>query len=177
MLEPFIGEIQIFPYNFVPKDWAPCEGQLLNIQDYPALYALLGTIYGGNGTTTFAVPDYRGKTPIGWGTAPWEAFAFGAKGGVESQQLTEVPLHSHSFNAINKPGEENDPTNRYLGAGVAVSASDTEGIYSHNSANTTMNPGMIGAAGKQQPDAFSNIQPFQALNFCIALEGIFPPRP
>ncbi|MCG8317554.1 MAG: tail fiber protein [Pseudomonadales bacterium] len=176
MSEPYLGEIRLFPYNFAPKDWALCDGQLLNVQDYPALFSLLGDKYGGNGTTTFAVPDYRGKTPLNWGTAPWRNFNFGSKGGSESQVLSEVPPHTHSFSVVNKTGDQNEPQNRYLAANVETSSTPNENFYSHSQENTSLNPAMVADAGATAPNSFSNIQPFQVLNFCIALEGLYPPR-
>lgn len=176
MPEPFVGEVRLFPYSFAPEDWALCDGQLLSVQDYPALFSLLGDRYGGNGTTTFAVPDYRGKAPMCWGTAPWRSFNFGQRGGYESNVLTEVPPHTHTFRVMNKTGDQNEPQNRFLAADVETSSPPNENFYSHSHENTSLNPAMVSNEGSLSPNAFSNIQPFQVLNFCIALEGVYPPR-
>ena len=172
MAEPFIGEIRVFTYNFAPENWAKCDGQLLTITDYSALFALIGTTYGGDGRTTFGVPDYRSHTPIGWGNAPWGNIPYGHRGGVEFQTLPNVATHNHDFNVINKEGDQREPTNRY----IAGTVSKDGGSFYSTQKNTTLHPGMLSTAGSTSPSPFTNVQPSLALNFCIALVGLFPPR-
>lgn len=174
MAEPFIGEIRIFPYNFAPTNWAKCEGQLLQISSQSALYSLVGTTYGGNGTTTFGVPDFRGRVPMNWGNPGWASYAWGAKGGVESHILPKVPPHRHTMQVMAVDGDQTDPAGQMIASQVVVTPTNTEIPFS-STANTTLHPNMVGTAGGA-PAAFTNIQPVTALNFCIALTGIYPPR-
>ncbi len=172
--EPFIGELMLTPYNFCPRGFAMAQGQILSIQTNTALFSLLGTTYGGNGQQTFGLPDLRGRAPIGMGQGPGLSdYDLGQVGGTESTTLTtlQMPSHSHRVQASNSLGTFGGPQDRYLGA------STTEGnkIYFQGTPNKQMAADMLTSAGLGQP--FSNLNPYLALNWCIALEGIFPSRP
>jgi microcystin-dependent protein len=165
MGEPFLSEIRIFTFNFAPKGWAMCNGQLLPINQNQALFALLGTTYGGNGQTNFALPDLRGSVPIHFGGT----HTLGEKAGTQSHTLSnaEMPTHFHQVNAsTTASGGTDNPTNNFLG-----SASN---LYHTPTNLTAMNPGTIANTGGSQ--AHSNMQPFLTLMFGIALQGVFPSR-
>jgi microcystin-dependent protein len=176
MAEPYISQIEAFPFGFAPKGWALCAGQLLPINQNQALFALIGTYYGGNGTTNFALPDLRGRlAPAigqGGGLSP---YVVGQQGGEETHTLTvqETPAHMQTVNADNNgtTGGSNVPSNAVvLGSGYANHAgSPAVNIYS--SAPPTIAMGSLGTAGGQ---AHENHMPFLALNYCIALSGVFP---
>jgi len=161
MSEPFIGEIRAVAFTFAPTGWAMCNGQLLSIAQNTALFSLLGTTYGGNGTTTFALPDLRGRVAVHIGGGLVE----GQSGGEEAHTLTtnEMPTHSHAIRA-----GDHQTTNRPLGA-VAARGGD----YTTTPTATTMAP--TANTGGSQPH--NNMQPYTVLNYCIALVGIFPSRP
>lgn len=163
MAEPFLSEIRIFSFHFVPKGWAQCNGQLLPINQNQALFSLLGTTFGGDGRVNFALPDLRAHVPIHVGAG----FTLGVKGGEQNHTLSnaEMPAHVHQVNAsTTATGGVDNPTGNFLG-----SASN---LY-HTPANlTTMNPGKIANRGGNQPHL--NMQPFLTLVFGIALQGIFP---
>ncbi|KAB1229145.1 phage tail protein [Chryseobacterium viscerum] len=169
--EPFLGQIAFVPYNFVPKNWASCDGQLLSIAQNTALFSLLGTTYGGNGTTTFALPDMRGRVLVHNGQAPGgpTTYTMGQTGGAESVTLlvTQIPAHSHTVNAVTAEGNQNSPTNS-LPADTKVL--DKE--YSDATANTTMKSTMINNTGGNQ--AHENRPPFITLKCIISLVGVFP---
>jgi microcystin-dependent protein len=161
--EPFLAEIRIVSFGFAPKGWALCNGQLLPINQNQALFALLGTTYGGNGQTTFGLPDMRGRTPIHVS----QGHSLGERAGEDAHTLTlqEMPAHTHpvaTSSAAN--GGNNSPVGRFLGG-----AADA---YAVAGALTPLRPGTITNVGGGQ--AHTNDQPFLALNFCIALQGIFP---
>ncbi len=162
MTEPFIGEIQIFPFGFAPRGWAQCNGQLLPINQYQALFALLGTTYGGNGQTTFALPDLRGRVPAGVGGG----FVQGERAGEEVHTLTlnEMPSHAHQAFASSAPASSPNPS----GAAWANMGADAYDA----SANAPMARNAVAPAGGGQPH--ENRSPYLTLNFCIALVGIFP---
>jgi microcystin-dependent protein len=164
MSQPFLGEIKIISWNFSPKGWAFCNGQFLPINQNQALFSILGTMYGGNGQTTFALPDFRGRVPIHQGSG----FIEGQAGGQEFHTVTmsEMPAHNHFVNASNLPGTVNTPSGNYL-ANSNVSPYRT-------TADTTLSPTEITNVGGSQPH--ENRQPFIVLNFIIALIGIFPSR-
>ncbi len=166
MAEPFLGSILLFGGNFAPQGWAMCDGQILPINQNTALFSLLGTTYGGNGVTTFALPDLRGRVPIGFGTGTGlSAYSEGQTGGVESVTLTsgQMPAHQHLQPASN--GDEG--TNRPNGAVPARG-----GVYATSSDGSSFAPTSSVGAGQ----AHENRQPFLALNYIIALQGIFPSR-
>jgi microcystin-dependent protein len=164
MAEPFIGEVKIVGFNFAPRGWAFCNGQLLPIAQNQALFSLLGTMYGGNGQTTFALPDLRGRVPIHMGNG----FTQGQSGGEENHALTinELPIHTHL------PQGDSGSANAGTPVGNTWAAQDAAPYAS--TANVAMNATTIGTAGGSQPH--SNLSPYLTLNFCIALVGIFPSR-
>jgi microcystin-dependent protein len=163
MSEPFLGEIKIMAFGYAPRNWAMCNGQQLPINQNQALFSLLGTTYGGNGQTTFALPDLRGQTPI-----HFNKNLRGTKGGEKSHTLTmqEMTLHIHVATATSTNGGVIIPTSNLLAGG-------TPQLYHSPDGNlTALNPATIGNTGGSQPH--ENMQPFLTLNFCIALIGIFP---
>jgi microcystin-dependent protein len=166
MATPFMSEIRIMSFNFAPQGWAQCNGQFLPINQNQALFSLLGTVYGGNGQTTFALPDLRGRTPIHVGSG----HTLGEVGGEQAHTLTisELPMHIHATNASNNAGSVNDPAANLLGN----SAPNT--IFGPTQNLEAMRPNTVANVGGSQ--AHLNMQPFLTLIFCIALQGIFPSR-
>jgi microcystin-dependent protein len=165
MAEPFLSEIRIMSFGYAPRGWAMCNGQFLPINQNQALFSLLGTTFGGNGQTTFALPDLRGNVPIHVG----QGHTLGEKGGQQAHTVTmsEMPLHLHIANATSVPATAGNPaTNRLL------SQSTLAALYTNPSNLTAMDPSSISNVGGSQ--AHLNMQPFLVLNFCIALQGIFP---
>jgi microcystin-dependent protein len=173
-----MGQIEIFSFNFAPKGWVQCNGQLLPINQNQALFSLLGTMYGGNGQTTFALPDMRSRIPISRGTN-----VIGSAGGQENHTLTqpEMAQHNHALNAdATTPAASNTFTPGAAGSSVlgntagtiTPTGSFTVTLYNPNSPNAALSPGVISNTGGSQ--AHNNIQPYLTLNFCIALQGIFP---
>ena len=178
MAEPYLSQIEAFPFGFAPKGWALCAGQLVPINQNQALFALIGTYYGGNGTTNFALPDLRGRVANGFGQGPGlSPYNIGQQGGQETHTLsgTETPAHTHTVNADNNgtTGGTNVPSDAVtLGGGYSGQAgSPAVNIYS--SAPPTIGMGSLGPAGGQPHEIR---MPYLALNYCIALQGIFPSR-
>jgi microcystin-dependent protein len=173
MSDPFLGEIRLFPYNFAPRGWAFCQGQILAISQNTALFSLLGTTYGGNGQTTFALPDLRGRVAVSSGQGPGLSnYSLGEVTGVETVTLlvSQMPAHGHTPQCTNNAADSSSP-----GGGVwAADGAGITGEYSNGAPSTTMSPAAIAATGGSQPHP--NIQPLLTLNYCIALEGIFPSR-
>jgi microcystin-dependent protein len=172
--EPFIGEMMLTPYNFCPRGFALASGQLLAISQNTALFSLLGTTFGGNGQTTFALPNLQGRAPIHNGQGPGlSSYVLGQVGGTESTTLTtnQMPAHNHRVQASNALGTFGGPQDRYLGA----SQTDGNKIYYEGTPNRQMAADMLTSAGSSQP--FSILNPYLAMNWCIALEGIYPSRP
>jgi microcystin-dependent protein len=170
MSDPFLGEIRMFGFNFAPYGWAMCNGQLLPISQNTALFSLLGTTYGGDGQTTFQLPNLQSRVAIHQGQGSGlSLYDIGQASGSETVTLTQnqMPQHSHSVSASSAPGTSGRPAS-------AVPARSTGEVYAGSSDGTTMSPSMIGNAGGSQPH--TNIQPYLTLNFCIALQGIFPSR-
>ena len=166
MSEPFLGEIRPFGFNFPPKGWAACDGQLMPINQNQALFALLGTMYGGNGVTTFGLPDLRGRAGMHVG----QGHTQGESAGTEAVTLStsELPQHTHRANASNVVATQPSPAGKFW-------AQDSDGNVVYNSTGSApMAAGAIGTAGGSQPHP--NMQPFLAVNYCIALTGIFPSR-
>lgn len=161
---PFMGEIRLLSFNFAPKGWAQCNGQLLPINQNQALFSLLGTTYGGNGQTTFALPDLRGRMPLHYGNG----FQIGQLGGEEATTLTlgQLPTHTHQLTAA-KSATGTDPEGGFLAAPVKPA-------FTAAGASTTMDPAGSGSTGGSQ--AHPNLPPYLTLNFAIALQGIFPSR-
>ena len=165
MAEPFLSEIRMASFNFPPKGWALCNGQLLPIIQNQALFSLLGTTYGGNGQTTFALPDLQGRTPIHMGNG----HTLGERAGEQAHTVTtaEMSAHVHPMKASTNVATSNDPTGRYPAqTGVSLYADGVTGV------NAALGAANIPSVGGSQ--AHQNMQPFLALNFCIALQGIFP---
>ena len=173
MDQPYIGSIIIFAGNFEINGWAFCDGRLLSIAQNSALFAILGTTYGGNGTSTFALPDLRGRVPLDWGQGPGlSPYALGEVGGVENVALNSnnLPVHTHTVHASSAAaGRGTAPT-----SGLLATPANSAEIYNTGTPNVTMSPAMIGPAGGNIPVAV--LQPFLALNYIIALVGIFPSR-
>lgn len=177
MSDPFIGEIRMFAGNFAPTGWALCQGQILAIAQNTALFSLLGTTYGGNGQTTFALPDLRGRSPMQQGQGPGlSPRTLGEQGGSETVTLltNQMPAHTHSHLASGAQGDQVTPEGNFDAVLLDPNTQQPQSQYGA-AANTTMNPTTIGAAGGSQPH--SNMSPFLCLNFIIALEGIYPSRP
>ena len=168
MSAPFLGELRIAAYTFAPRGWAMCNGQLLSITQNTALFAILGTTYGGNGTTNFALPNFQGRAPIHAGIG----FNLGQAAGELNHTLTlsEMPQHTHTVNGSSGNGN----TQSAAGNTWAVEGSNTTFIYSNGSQDAHMAASAIANNGGNQPH--SNMQPFLVLNFIIALQGIFPSR-
>jgi len=172
MSEPFLGMIAIYGFNFAPRGWAMCNGQILPIAQNTALFSLLGTTYGGNGQTTFALPNLQSRVPLHFGQGPGlSQYDLGQSSGTESVTLTlnQMPTHNHASTtpATTADGNSIDPAaGAVLGAGTS--------IYRVAAATVQMSPTPTSNTGGNQP--FSIIQPILGLNFCIALEGIFPSR-
>jgi microcystin-dependent protein len=171
MSDPFLGEIRLFPYTFAPRGWALCHGQILSISQNTALFALIGTIYGGDGQTTFALPDLRGRVVVSSGQGPGlSAYDVGETGGRESVSLAEsqMPAHTHDVAVNGATSGSRKPNNRFLGRVSDGTA------YAGASNGRTLNPGAIARSGGGQPH--ENRPPHLTLNYCIALQGIFPAR-
>jgi microcystin-dependent protein len=169
MSDPFIGEIFIVPYNFPPRGYTFCAGQILPIAQNTALFSLLGTTYGGNGQTTFALPDLRGRFPIGAGPGPGlSSVNLGEVGGNETASLTsaQMPAHGHLASATQATGTTTRPSGKFPAAGAAVYGDATDG--------STLNPAFVQNSGGGQPVGIR--PPYLGLNYIIALEGIFPSR-
>ncbi len=167
MGSPFLGEIRMGGWNFAPQGWAFCDGAQLSINQNDALFQLIGTTYGGDGVNTFSLPNLRGRLPIHMGSDPQgNPYVIGQVAGSESVTLinAQLPLHTHPAQADTRPGSQTSPTGHYW-AGAAANS------YA-GSGNANMNPGAIGVAGGSQPH--DNMPPFLAINFVIALSGIFP---
>jgi microcystin-dependent protein len=172
MADPFVAEIRPFGFNFAPKGWAQCNGQLLPISQNTALFALLGTYYGGDGKSTFALPNLQGSVPMQEGQSGGTSQrVIGEAAGAPTVTLlqSEIPVHTHAFNAVESTATERQPPNQMLAVGEAIS------FYRAAQPDTTMNAGMLAVSGGDLPH--NNMQPSLAVNFCIALQGIFPQRP
>jgi len=179
MQDPFLGQISFFPYSFAPTQWAVCAGQLLPISQFTALFSLLGTNFGGNGSSNFGLPDLQGRVPLGQGQLPGGGdYLLGELDGVENVTITTstMPSHPHAFNATTAAGTVNSPSgailaNPIFGRGISAS---TGKIYNPGLPNTTLVPQSLQASGSNLPH--NNIQPSLVLRPCIALQGVFPTR-
>jgi microcystin-dependent protein len=174
MADPFVAEIRIFPFNFAPTGWAQCDGQILPISQNTALFSLLGTMYGGNGQSTFALPNLQGSAPMFWGQGPGlSLYDQGEASGSESVTLleSEIPAHSHSMMAATDIADQNlpDPTR-------VLTISNNGSVYAPgNSPLAQLSDSALAPAGGDAPH--NNMMPYLTLTFCIAMQGIFPPRP
>lgn len=166
MADPFLGEIKLVPYNFAPRGWAYCSGQLMAISQNDALFALLGTTYGGDGQTTFGLPDLRGRAPIHIS----QTFPLGAVVGAETETLisNEMPSHTHQLHVTATAGTSSDPTGHFL----AAANSKTLGKPYADTTDGTMNAASVQITGSSVPH--DNMQPFLVIGYVIALEGVFP---
>jgi microcystin-dependent protein len=170
MADPFVAEIRMFGFNFAPKGWAQCNGQLLPLSQNTALFSLLGTFYGGDGKSTFALPNLQGSVPIheGQGSGLSQYF-LGQQGGAQFVTLlqSEIPVHTHTFDCSEELNNEATPNNFFFGA--------NETRYAAPAAVTQMAPQALSVAGGSLPH--NNMMPYLVVNFCIAMQGVFPPRP
>jgi len=168
MAQPFVGEIRIFAGNFAPAGWMFCDGQLLPISENETLFQLIGTTYGGDGESTFGLPDLRGRLPIHQGDNQGSTFALGEEGGVEEVTLTtqQIPAHSHALLGSTGNGSQANPQNNVLASSTLVKP------YAQETADASMATTAIGAVGGSQPH--TNFQPYLCVNFIISLFGIFP---
>ncbi|MEX2513981.1 MAG: tail fiber protein [Cyclobacteriaceae bacterium] len=179
-MEEFIGTLKLFAGNFAPRGWAFCHGQLLPINNYSAVFSLLGTMYGGDGRTNFALPDLRGRVPVGFGQGPGLSnYQQGQTGGQESTTLTQgnMPSHNHSIAVSSTDGSSNNPSGKYPAQAVVQVERGAPNLPVNSygdSGNATLAPQSVGNAGGNQP--FENRQPYLGLNYIICLEGIFPSR-
>lgn len=164
-MDPFLGEIKLLPWDWPPKGWALCQGQLLSIAQNSALFSLLGTQYGGNGVNNFALPDLRSRVPIHMSST----YGIGEIGGTEAVTLllSQLPMHQHGLQASTAAGDKNIPIDTLLADASSPYASDASGVV-------TLAPPSIQPTGGSQPH--SNMQPYLVLSYCIALQGIFPSR-
>jgi len=174
MADPFVAEVRIFPFNFAPRGWAFCNGQLLPISQNTALFSLLGTVYGGDGKSNFALPDIQGRAVIQPGQGPGlSLYDLGQTGGSEFVTLlqSEIPAHSHALMGSPENGEQGSFTSN-----VVLARSRNGLLYQSNVTQNlvAMNPSALAPAGGSQPH--NNLMPYLTLYFCIALQGIFPPR-
>ncbi|QOZ30860.1 phage tail protein [Bradyrhizobium sp. CCBAU 53421] len=175
MADPFVAEIRIFPFNFAPKGWAFCNGQLVPISQNTALFSLLGTTYGGNGTSNFALPNMQGNAPLAPGQGPGlSLYDLGESGGSDTVTLlqSELASHPHNMMAINLEADQAAPTPtrgiaRSVNGAVYVAGTPTPTLVQ-------MSPDMIGLTGSGLPH--NNLMPYLTLSFCIALQGVYPPR-
>jgi len=171
MADPFVAEIRIFPFNFAPKGWAFCDGQLLPLSQNTALFSLLGTTYGGNGKSNFALPNLQGRSPMQPGQGPGLSLHdLGETAGSETVSLleSEIPSHSHNLVVSQADGISRLPNNELLATGIGL------GMYAPLSNNQLASDSTITPAGGDQPH--NNMMPYLTLSFCIALQGVFPPR-
>jgi microcystin-dependent protein len=171
MSEPFLAEVRIVGFNFAPRSWAQCDGQILPINQNQSLYSLLGTTYGGDGRTTFALPDMRGRTPIHVDTSGGANHYQGQKSGEDAHTLSanEMPQHTHALRATTGGANTNQPAGNVLAKTAA-----TDPFYLSLTSPVDMSTAAVLAAGGGA--AHENSQPSIALNFCIALQGLFPSR-
>ena len=174
MSDQFLAEIRIFPFNFPPTGWAFCDGQIMPISQNTALFALLGTTYGGDGKSTFALPNMQGNAPMQPGQGQGLSLRdLGEMSGTESITLllSEIPVHTHNLMAVSQPGDLADPTGRSIAR--AATGNPFQSVTNQNVVQMAVQA--VAPAGGSLPH--NNMQPYLTLNFCIALQGIFPQRP
>lgn len=164
MSDPFVGEIRAFGFGFAPRDWAPCDGQLVAIAENQALYAILGTTFGGDGHTNFRLPDLRTRVPV----HPGADVDVGQSGGEAGHVLStgEMPRHEHALQGVTSAGTIPNPADNYLAA--------SEDLYADPVKLVPLAQETVSDAGTSQPH--NNMQPYLTVNFCIALQGVFPSR-
>ena len=163
-MEPYLGQIDVFGFNFAPRGWMECNGQILPINQNQSLYSLLGTIYGGDGRTSFALPDLRGRASMHFG----DGYSIGAKSGEETHTLIsqELAPHNHQVRASTEVAKATSPKSALYAKGI-------NNVY-NSSPNTPMNANIVGKTGGGQ--AHNNMQPYLVVTWCIAVQGLFPPR-
>lgn len=167
MSEPFIGEIRMWGFDWPPRNWARCDGAVMSINQNQTLYALLGTTYGGNGTTTFQLPDLRGRVPIHRSNSYQQGMSSGTE--MVNLSLQNLPAHTHAFNAYEGAGDQ------YYNTGTGLLAKTTGNLtYASATSVTQLSSDTVSSVGGGQ--AHNNMQPYQVVSFCIALQGLFPPR-
>lgn len=178
MTQPFVGQIQAYGFDFAPRYWAQCNGQLLSIQQNTALFALLGTTYGGNGVNTFQLPNLQSRVPMHAGTFNGTTYGPGETGGEEQIMLNinSLPLHNHQFYGSSSPATATAPSSGAVMAQVAEPSTGQAVVpfYGSDATPIALNSGSLKSVGGNLPH--TNIQPYLAINFCIALYGIFPSR-
>jgi microcystin-dependent protein len=179
MSDPFVAEIRVFGFNFAPRGWAFCNGQLLPISQNTALFSLLGTTYGGNGTTNFGLPNFQSRVPMFYGQGPGlSLYSQGETGGSASVSLllAEMAAHNHLFNVTSANGTQASAAGAQLARPFKgnLQSSNSAKLYSAAAPGQTMAATALSPTGGGQPH--NNLMPYQTLNFCIALQGIFPPR-
>jgi microcystin-dependent protein len=176
MAEPFIGEIRIFSFGYNPEGWFPCDGRILTVAEYQSLFSLLTNVYGGDGRTTFALPNYQGRVPITFGHgAGLSNFRIGQVGGVEAQSLSvaTMPIHNHGLLATETEADTVDPGDGLL-ANARSSTYAKPNTQDPPPLNTQLLEGCISSTGKGEQ--VNNMQPYLCLNFCIAFQGAYPVR-
>jgi microcystin-dependent protein len=173
-MDPFLAEIRIYPFEFAPKAWAYCNGQLMPISQNTALFALLGTFYGGDGKSTFALPNLLDSAPMHWGSSSQGLSnrSIGEQGGSQSVTLlqSEMPVHTHTLQAFATPADLKEPQD-----GAVLTRNQNGAMYNPSGPLVTMAPQALAPAGGSFPH--NNMMPYLTLNFCIALQGVFPQRP
>ena len=180
-MEPFVGEIRVFAYNIIPNGWHVCDGSTLSIQSYTALYALIGTKFGGNGTSTFGLPDLRGAAMVCEKVSD-PNYQMGANGGAETVTLTSTttPLHTHSLSAQSENGgfllNPNPPFEVLAGTTMVPLSGDSVSLYYNNPTPAQLTPLSASTLSNTGGAPHSNMPPFLVLNICIALTGYWPPR-
>lgn len=169
-MNPYLGEVKYLPWNWAPRGWAVCNGAVLSIAQNTALFSLLGTTYGGNGVTTFALPDLQGRVPMHRSNNG--QYPMGLKSGVETVTITinTMPSHFHGLLATTIAGDKSSPLNLAL----AQSSVDTDFYYGPDTSTTVMNPSSVSMVGGNQPH--ENMEPYQVVGYCIAVQGVFPSR-
>jgi len=176
MTQPFIGQIQPYGFNFAPKNWALCNGQILSIAQNTALFSLLGTTYGGNGQTTFALPNLQSRVPMHFGTFQGITYVMGEEAGEENVTLlmSQMPQHNHGFlGSSNAANQANVAAGQVLGLSTGGTGTP-DNFYATPAPIQPLNPNTIQPAGGNQPH--TNLQPYLAVNWCICMYGIYPSR-
>lgn len=178
-MDPFIAEIKLWPATFAPRGWAFCQGQLLPISSHTALFSLIGTIYGGDGRTTFALPDLRGRVPVGTGTGPGlSSYSIGSRGGAESVTLTPQQMPAHTHAATSVASASGDEATDASPQGNLPAANRQMPIYGSTGSTVELEAGAVTTtnANAGGSAAHPNVQPYIAMNYIIALVGIYPSR-
>ncbi len=177
MTQPFLGQIQPFGFDFAPKGWAQCNGQILNVQQNTALFSLIGTYYGGNGTTTFGLPNLQSRVPIHMGTGlNGQPYVIGQIAGTETVGLnmSQLPSHNHAFSGASADATAVNPATGAALAKAAVPSGTPSNFYGPMTTPQPLIPAMVAPVGGNLPH--NNVQPYLTINWCIALSGLYPSR-